>query len=205
MLTHWKDIDLAFRYIRSVSLMLILACLTISLVSVYSAYRFSAQLQSRIYLLSGGKVLQAYASDRKNNLAVEARDEIRMFHHYFFTLDPDQQVIQDHLSRALDLADASARRMYDNLRESGYYANLISGNISQRVKEDSISLDLDQYPYYFRYYATQLIIRTSVTVTRNLITQGYLRLVSRSDHDPHGLLIERWQVLSNTDQQTKIP
>jgi len=117
----------------------------------------------------------------------------------FFTLDPDEKVIGDNLNRALYLADGSAKRVYENLRESGYYAGVISGNISQRVTVDSIRLDLAGYPYYFRCYGQETIMRATSIVTRDLVTEGYLRDVSRSDNNAHGFLIERWTILENRD------
>jgi conjugative transposon TraK protein len=126
-----------------------------------------------------------------------------MFHHYFFTLDPDEKVIQTNIGNALNLADESAKKSYDNLKEQGFYNNLISANISQEIVVDSIRLDIDQYPFYFRCYATQKLIRSTSTVTRKLITQGYLRNVSRSDNNPHGFLIQRWETLENRDEPLK--
>jgi hypothetical protein len=55
------------------------------------------------------------------------------------------------------------------------------------------------YPYYFRCVASQQIIRSTSIVTRRLITEGYLRSVTRSDNNPHGFLIERWRILENKD------
>jgi conjugative transposon TraK protein len=97
---------------------------------------------------------------------------------------------------------SSAKRAYDNLKEAGFYTNIISGNISQRIKVDSVQVDVGQYPYYFRCYATQNIIRTTSTVSRSLLTEGYLRNVSRSDNNPHGFLVERWTTLDNQDIKT---
>ena len=57
-------------------------------------------------------------------------------------------------------------------------------------------------PYYFKCYATQRITRTTSVVLRNLITEGYLRNVSRSDNNPHGFLIERWLTIENKDIKT---
>ena len=159
-------------------------------------------MQSKVYILANGKALEAYASDRKDNIPVEARDHVKNFHQYFFTLDPDDKVIQTNIAKALYLADGSAKREYDNLKENGYYANVIAGNISQQIKVDSITVDINEYPYHFRCYATQNIIRTTTTVTRNLITDGYLRNVSRSDNNPHGFLIERWTTIENKDLKT---
>src|SRR5690606_284611 len=108
-------------------------------------------------------------SDRRDNIAVEARDHVRNFHHYFFTLDPDDKVIRQNVARALYLADNSAKRVYDDLKEGGYYSGIISGNISQGITMDSIVVHVENYPYYFRCYAKQQIVRPTSILMRNLI------------------------------------
>jgi conjugative transposon TraK protein len=203
MFTHLKNIDTAFRHIKRFSYLLIIACTVIGCFSVWQSYRSSADFRSHIYILANGKALEAFAADRKANIPVEARDHIRTFHEDFFTLDPDDKQIQATVGKALYLADESAKRQYDNLRENGFYANLISGNISQQVTVDSIRLDMGRYPFQFKCFATEKLVRTSSTVTRSLVTQGYLRNITRSDNNPHGFLIERWEILENKDLQTK--
>lgn len=203
MFSHLKNIDTAFKHIKVFSYLLILACVAISCFAVYKSYQSSADFKNHIYILSGGKALEAFAADRKSNIPVEARDHIKVFHEDFFTLDPDDKQIQAGITKALYLADESAKTQYDNLKESGFYANLISGNISQQVAIDSIQLDMNQYPFAFKCFATEKLIRTSSTVTRNLVTRGYLRNVSRSDNNPHGFLIEKWEILENNDLGTK--
>jgi len=156
-------------------------------------------VESRIYILANGKALEAYASERKDNIPVEARDHVKTFHQLFFTLDPDENVIRSNVTNALYLADGSAKREYDNLKESGYYSNIISGNISQKISVDSIRINIDEYPYSFVCYAIQSLIRTTSTVHRSLVTKGHLRNVSRSDNNPHGFLIENWTTVENRD------
>jgi conjugative transposon TraK protein len=138
-------------------------------------------------------------NNRKDNVAVEARDHVRTFHQLFFTLDPDEKSIRQNITRALYLADGSARQAYDNLSENGYYSGLIAGNINQTITVDSVVLDLSTYPFRFRCYGSQSIIRTTSTVTRSLVTAGELRNVSRTDNNPHGFLICRWTTLENKD------
>ena len=203
MFRKTKNIDTAFRSIRLFSLAFISLCF---LLTVYVLYKSSNQIsraQQRIYILANGKALEAYAADRKDNIPVEARDHVKMFHHYFFTMDPDDKVIQFNIARALYLADATAKQQYDNLKENGYYTNLISGNISQEIIPDTIAINIDQYPYYFRYKAQQRIIRPTSIVTRTLVTEGFLRNVSRSDNNSHGFLIERWKTIENNDIRTE--
>jgi len=199
MFTQLKNIDSAFKMVRGFTMLVVVGSLCLSAFALSKCYSVIQQSKESIYILANGKVLQAIAADRKSNIPVEARDHIRTFHEYFFTLDPDDKVIKENITRALYLADASAKRTYDNLKENGYYANLISGNISQEIVVDSISLNTDVYPFYWRCYASQKIIRATSFVTRNLITEGYLRNVSRSDNNPHGFLIERWNTIENKD------
>ncbi|OOQ60019.1 conjugative transposon protein TraK [Mucilaginibacter pedocola] len=199
MFKKLKNIETAFQHVRAFTIAVI-ACAFLAIgFTVYQSHRLIATIQSRVYILFNGKVLDAVAADRKDNVAVEARDHIKAFHELFFTLSPDEKANKANLGKALYLADETAKRAYDNLSESGYYANIISGNISQQLQIDSINVDLRNYPYAFKCYATQSIIRTSSTVTRSLVTSGELRNVGRSDNNPHGFLIQRWSTLENTD------
>ena len=199
MFSKTKNIDSAFRHIKMFSIVLMIACTSIAGYTLYSSNKAVSRSQQKIFILANGKALEAYAADRKDNIPVEARDHVKMFHHYFFTLDPDDKVIQSNITKALYLADASAKQQYDNLKENSYYTNIISGNISQTIEPDSIIITTDSYPYHFRYTGEQKIIRPTSIVTRNLITEGYLRNVSRSDNNPHGFLIEKWKTLDNGD------
>ena len=199
MFTKMKNIDTAFRYVRGFTMLLIVGCIIICCYTLYKSFTAVTLMQDRVYILANGKALEAYSSDRKDNVPVEARDHVKTFHKFFFTLDPDDKVIKANVTKALYLADDSAKRVYDDLKENGYYAGVISGNISQTILIDSITVNTDEYPYHFKCFAKQNIIRTTSILNRNLITEGTLRNVSRSDNNPHGFLIERWNTLENKD------
>jgi conjugative transposon TraK protein len=199
MFQQLKNIDSAFRYVRGFCLLVVAGSFGLSCYAIYKTSAVMQESKQRLYILANGKILEAVAGERKENIPVEARDHIKTFHQYFFTLDPDDKVIQQNITRALYLADGSAKRTYDNFKENGYYANIISGNISQAITIDSIQVNINQYPFYWRCYATEKIIRSTSIVTRDLITEGYLRTVSRSDNNPHGFLIERWNTIQNKD------
>lgn len=203
MFQHFKNIDTAFKLIRNFCICFLIACTVVACFAVWESYESSADFRSHIYVLANGKALEAIASDRKDNIPVELRDHIKTFHEEFFTLDPDDKQIQATVTKALYLADGSAKTAYDNLKEAGYYNNLISGNISQQIGVDSIRLDMDRYPYAFTCHATEKLIRSTSVTTRSLVTRGLVRNVSRSDNNPHGFLIERWETLENSDEQLK--
>jgi conjugative transposon TraK protein len=199
MFPKTKNIESSFRTIRLVGLAAIFGSLGAGVFFFVWAGREVRQSQSRVYVLAADRAFEAFASDRRANLGVEARSHVTHFHMDFFTLDPDEKYISEGLKGALYLADGSARRVYDNLKESGYYAGVISANMSQRITVDSVVLDMNAHPFYFRCYGTETITRATSIVTRDLVTEGYLREVNRSDHNPHGFLIERWAIVENRD------
>jgi conjugative transposon TraK protein len=199
MFTKAKNIDSAFRYVRLFTIIVIICCVALCGFIQYSSFKLAAATQSKVYVLANGKVLEAIASERKDNIVVEGKDHVQVFHQHFFTLDPDEKVVESNVTKALYMGDASVRKQYMDLKENGYYSSIIAGNISQRIEVDSVFISTDVHPYYFKCYSTQKIIRATSIVSRSLITEGYLRNVFRSDHNPHGFLIERWKTLENKD------
>lgn len=203
MFSRMKNIDTAFRYVRSFTMLVVSGCVILCCFALYKSFSLVSQMQDKVYILANGKALEAFSSNRNENIPVEAKDHVKTFHTLFFSLDPDDKVIKINVTKALYLADDSAKRVYDDLKENGYYSGIISGNISQTIVVDSVSIDINAYPYRFRCYASQNIIRPTSIARRSLITEGNLRNVSRSDNNPHGFLIERWSTIENRDLSTK--
>jgi conjugative transposon TraK protein len=199
MFKQLRNIESAFSHIRLFTIAVVVSSLSMSAFAIYKAIKTVNEAQERIYILANGKALEAWSEERKDNIPVEAKDHVKMFHWHFFTLAPDERVIEANVTKALYLADESAKRQYDNLKENRYYSNIISGNISQEITIDSIRIETADYPFHFRCYARQRLIRTTSIVTRLLVTEGFLRNVSRSDHNPHGFLIEKWTTKENKD------
>ena len=117
MFTHLKNIETVFQQNKRIVALVILTSAAISVAAIYFAFAAYQNASAHIYVLANGKALEAIAADRKDNIPVEARDHIKMFHHYFFTLDPDEKVIEGNISKALYLADESARNQYNDLKE----------------------------------------------------------------------------------------
>ncbi|WP_431294509.1 hypothetical protein [Pedobacter sp. P26] len=102
------------------------------------------------------------------------------------------------MKQAMYLIDESGALQYNNLKEKGFFTSILSSSAVLTIRTDSISLD--EKRMYFRYYGTQKIDRRSSTITRSLITEGNLTdLETRSDNNPHAVLITRWKTLENRD------
>ncbi len=198
MFKQLKNIDTAFKHIRLFSIAFLLSNCVICCYVLFIFYKDSQANRNRIYLLANDKLLDAIAVDRSTKLNVEIRDHVKMFHYYFYSLEPDDKVMTRNVSKAFYLADAKSE--YENLKEKGYYSAMISANTSQQVEDpDSILVNVNQSPWVFKYYGKIKIIRSSTIVKRSLITEGYLRKSEISDDNPHGFFIERWNVIENKD------
>ena len=79
---------------------------------------------------------------------------------------------------------------------------IISGNISQTIQIDSVSCNFDAYPYAVATYARQMIIRESSVTERSLVTRCRLLNAVRSDNNPHGFMMESFEITENKDLNT---
>ncbi|UHG94688.1 conjugative transposon protein TraK [Spirosoma oryzicola] len=195
-----RNLETSYRNIRILAFVNVAVFALITLSALGFAYKVKTDSESRIYVVEQGKSLvAALRNDVRENRPVEGRDHIRRFHELFFTLDPDSKSIEEHIKEAIPYADESVSRLYLDTKEKGYYSDLIQASASQEIQVDSIQLDMNQYPYAFRTFARQQIIRLTNITVRRLVTTGYIRNVSRSEINPHGFLIEKFDVVDNTD------
>ena len=166
-----KNIETCFRQIRLFGIVFVVMCTLITGYAVWNSYTFAEAQRQKIYVLDGGKSLMlALSQDLTQNRPVEAREHVKRFHELFFTLSPDKNAIESNIKRSLFLADKSAFNYYRDLSEKGYYNRIISGNISQTIRIDSVSCNFDVYPYAVVTYARQMIIRESSVTERSLVT-----------------------------------
>ena len=156
-----QNIDLAFRAMRVMMIVVVMGSLLVSGYAIYTNYIPSVSAQDKVYVLHNGRAVEVFASSRREHIGVEARDHVARFHELFFSLDPDEQAINATMKRALYLADESAKRQYDDLVERGYIGGVISGNISQQIFIDSVQLTEVSEPYSFRCFATLKILRST--------------------------------------------
>lgn len=198
-----KNIENSFRQIRLFTFIFALLCFGVVGIVVYKSYEFAEEQREKIYVLDNGKSLMvALSQDMSLNRPVEAREHVRRFHELFFTIAPDKNAIESNVKRAFNLADQSAFNYYKDLSEKGYYNRIISGNIQQRIEIDSVSANFDSYPYQVQTFAKQFIYRSSNLTKRSLITSCMLVNSVRSDNNPQGFTMEKFNVIENKDIET---
>lgn len=198
-----KNIESSFRQIRLYAIIFLGCCMLLTVLVVWRSYSFAEAQRQKIYVLDQGRSLMlALSQDLQQNRPVEAREHVRRFHLLFFDLSPDKSAIEGNLTKALLLADKSAMSYYRDLMEKGYFNRLIAGNIIQKVEVDSIRCDFTNNPYQVKTYARQRILRESSVTERSLVTTCQLVNATRSDNNPQGFLIERFNIIENKDLGT---
>src|SRR4051812_46230450 len=130
MFQTFNNIESSFKRMRVFLIVLIIACIAFAGYMAYAAFAFMENQRAQIYVLSDGQsLLLAKSNNIRENRPIEARDHVKRFHQLFFSLDPDEQLINDRMKEALYYGDNSIQAQYSNLKESGYFTNLIGANI----------------------------------------------------------------------------
>ena len=159
--------------------------------------------QKKVYVLDGNVPILVNRTTMDETLDMEAKSHVEMFHHYFFTLPPDDKYIRYTMEKAMYLVDETGLAQYNTLKERvllqhfGYEFGVLH-------LCDSVAFNKEKME--FTYYGRQRIERRSNILMRELVTAGQLKRVPRTENNPHGLLIVNWRTLLNKDieQKTKI-
>jgi conjugative transposon TraK protein len=137
------------------------------------------------------------------NRPVEYKAQIELFHRLFFTLAPDDAYIKENIQKSLYLIDDSGKKEYTNLKEKGFYNQIVASSSMVSFHTDSISLNMEQQK--FSFFGKQMITRKSAVITRKLITEGYFEDIIRSPNNLHGVMLKNWRIIDNEEisNQTK--
>lgn len=196
-----KNLESKIKINKTISLASIIFAFAVVIVGFVFAYKQIQDARKSIYILDNGVPILAKQTDLLLNRPVEYKAQIDLFHSYFFTLSADDDYIKDQTKKALYLIDDSGMKEYMNLKENGFYNQLISSNSVMTVKADSIKFD--DVTRKFTYYGTQTINRKTQLIIRRLITQGIVEDVPRSANNSHGVLIRSWKTINNSDLSVK--
>lgn len=192
-----KSIEQKININKKVSIIAIIGAVTISIATLVFSYFTINDSRKSIYILDNGIPVLVKQTDELLNRPVEYKSHIDLFHRMFFTLPPDDEYIKENVEKSLYLIDDSGKKEYVNLKENGFYNQVVSSNSIVTVKSDSIRLDIPNQK--FIYYGSQMIHRKTAFIKRKLITEGKFEDIPRTPNNPHGVLLKYWKILDNTE------
>ena len=196
-----KNLENKIKLVTIICVAVIAACVIISVSSIFAGTNMVMDAQKKIYVLDGNVPILVNRTTMEETLDVEAKSHIEMFHHYFFTLAPDDKYIRYTMEKAMYLVDETGLAQYNTLKEKGFYNNIMGTSAVFSIFCDSIKLDMEKME--FTYYGRQRIERRTSILTRELVTAGSMKRVPRTENNPHGLLITNWRTLLNKDIEQK--
>ena len=80
-------------------------CIIISVSSIWTARTMVTDAQKKVYVLDGNVPILVNRTTMDETLDVEAKSHVEMFHHFFFTLPPDDKYIKYTMEKAMYLVD----------------------------------------------------------------------------------------------------
>ena len=161
---------------------------------VLLSFMFVRQSRDTVYVVDKGSTIMATIASGSVQRDLEVEDHIRRFHELLFNLAPSSESQRRNLEQALHMADRSAYDWWQDQSESGYYARLVSANITQEIQIDSVCFSMQTYPYPARLYGKVFLTRESNITAYDFVSECRLSDVPRSRSNPHGLMVERFAV-----------
>ncbi len=161
---------------------------------VIASLLFVRQSRDAVYVVDKGSTPMATIADGDPQRALDVEDHVRRFHELLFNLAPSTEGQKRNLEQALHMADRSAYDWWQDQSESGYYARLVSANISQEIQIDSVRYSMQSYPYPARLFGKVYLTRESNITAYDFVSECRLSDVPRSRSNPHGLMVERFTV-----------
>ena len=196
-----KNIEKRIKINKTMAIATVIFAIVIVIVGFSYSYKIVQDSRKSIYILDNGVPVLVKQTDELLNRPVEYKAQVELFHRLFFTLAPDDEYINKNIDKALYLMDDSAKKERSNLTEKGWYNQIISSNATVSIQTDSINIDLNNKK--FMYYGTQMINRKTSLIIRKLITQGTFKDIPRTPNNAHGVLLENWNILDNTELSVK--
>lgn len=117
-----KNLENKIRLTGIVCTAFLVGCVIISVSSIWTARTMVADAHKKVYVLDGNVPILVRQTTMEETLDVEAKSHVEMFHHYFFTLAPDDKYIRYTMEKAMYLVDETGLAQYNTLKEKGFTA-----------------------------------------------------------------------------------
>lgn len=185
----YKNIYDVLRTNRFIVLSTVIGSALTCMVSVLMVIKLHRETVNSAFVVNGdGSVIPLKMVSQRENLEVEAKAHLELFHRYFYNINANNY--KKSLGKALWLGDNSVTDLYKQKQAEGVYNRLLQYSLVQEVVKTEPQVDVRQEPYRFKVTTLFKINRGSVTDTYELTTTGSLIHVDRNfPHNTHGLLV----------------
>lgn len=192
-----KSIEQKIKINKVISIATIFFAVIVVIAGFFYSYKLVEDSRKSIYIIDNGVPILVKQTDELLNRPVEYKSQIELFHRLFFTLPPDDKYIKENIEKSLYIIDDTGKKEYTNLREKGFYNQLVSSSSMMTIQTDSIKVD--NVGKKFIYFGRQMINRKTAIIIRKLVTEGNFIDVTRTPNNAHGVLLQNWKILDNSE------
>ena len=204
IIKYFENIESGFRKTKVLTLSVVAGACIIAGVTVFRAFDFAESARDNIFVVdAGGAAMAAKAAPTGAEKDLEVQDHLVRFHELMFNLSPSSEAIKRNIDRALVMSDRSAYDYWMDMSERGFYQRLVSANISQQIMVDSVRTNLSVYPYEAVTFGKLYLLRESNITAYDFESACRIVDVERSQSNPHGLMIEKFNVRKSENIGTK--
>ena len=110
-----KNLENKIKLVGIICTAFLVGCVIISVSSIWTARTMVTDAQKKVYVLDGNVPILVRRTTMEETLDVEAKSHVEMFHHYFFTLAPDDKYIRYTMEKAMYLVDETGLAQYKDI------------------------------------------------------------------------------------------
>lgn len=186
----------------SVCKVAIVSLAAVAITSMVLCYINMKSKEQLVYIFDQGHSLVAMQAEGGVPREMEVYDHVDIFHSLFFNLAPNSESIKHNIDLALNMSDSSVKDYYEALMERNHYQRLISENVTEEIRRDSIAVDVSSYPYRATFYGKHYMNRENTLTKYSFVSTCTLINTPRSVKNTHGLIIENFRVVENKEIAT---
>ena len=179
--------------------------LTLALFSVcfalgYSYYLNNSIDRSYVYILDnkGEAYIASILNDELDYRTPEIHHHLVSFHNLFFNINQNNQKV--NIDKALNLIGEEGKHYFITLDKKGWYKSIKLNNLQQSINITSIDINDKIYPYVATVKGITSVSRVGGnedTIKKEYIANLTLINVSRTMENPHGLMIEQYEIVKH--------
>ena len=96
-----RNLENKIKLVMIICSLFLVGCIIICISSIWTAKVMVSDAHQKVYVLDGNVPILVQRSTMEETLDVEAKSHVEMFHHYFFTLAPDDKYIKYTMEKAM--------------------------------------------------------------------------------------------------------
>lgn len=159
---------------------------------VYIAYAKAVEKAiDRVY------IARDFGLERVYDKKAMAKGHVINFYKLFFEIDAGNY--KKNIAASLELVGESGKELANLYNNQKYYERIVTNNLSIGVDIDSIKLSNQVPPYFVEVFAKRVVRSTYGNKYAYLNSTMEVRIVSNTDQNPFGMMIENFKIIKGED------